>query len=159
MKLGMLTAVLAVLPILAVPAEALPATYPMLRNVHSGRCVDADTNTIGANGTVVQLWDCNGSNQQRWREAYDSPPRILNRRSFRCLDVDTNTNGANGSKVQLWDCNRGLQQNWYIDGESIRTRYYNKCLDADLNTIGANGTKMQIWDCNGSPQQRWTLVA
>ncbi|ONI76321.1 hypothetical protein ALI144C_37325 [Actinosynnema sp. ALI-1.44] len=158
MKLWSVGLLLVALTIAAPAAEAAQGSYPMLRNAHSGRCLDADLNTITANGTKVQLWDCNGQNQQRWREAYDSPNRILSRRSFRCLDTDTSSNGANGGKVQLWDCTRSLQQNWYIDGQTIRTRYHGKCLDADLNTIGANGTKVQIWDCNGSPQQRWTLV-
>jgi hypothetical protein len=33
---------------------------------YDGRCLDADLNTINANGTRVQLWDCNGQPQQKW---------------------------------------------------------------------------------------------
>jgi Ricin-type beta-trefoil lectin domain/Ricin-type beta-trefoil lectin domain-like len=36
------------------------------RNAQSNRCLDADANTIGGNGTKVQLWDCNGRQNQFW---------------------------------------------------------------------------------------------
>jgi hypothetical protein len=33
--------------------------------VQSGRCLDAD-NLGTANGTKLQLWDCNGGGNQQW---------------------------------------------------------------------------------------------
>jgi ricin-type beta-trefoil lectin protein len=36
-----------------------------IRSAYSNICLDADTNTPG-NGTRVQMWQCNGSDQQRW---------------------------------------------------------------------------------------------
>src|SRR5207244_8351040 len=115
--------------------------------VHVGyndKCLDADLATIGANGTKVQLWDCNGQAQQRWI-LDDADGTLRNASSNRCLDAD----GANGTRVQLWDCNGGPQQRWHwAFGPSLRVGADGRCLNADVNTIGANGTKVQLWDCN-----------
>ncbi|KJY28560.1 hypothetical protein VR46_37905, partial [Streptomyces sp. NRRL S-444] len=63
------------------------------------QCLDVDANG-GGNGTVVQVWQCNGSNQQRWYlwnngalESYRFPGK--------CLDADLNGGGNNGTKVQI----------------------------------------------------------
>lgn len=122
-----------------------------------GRCLDADTNTIGGNGTKVQLWDCSGAKNQHWNRLSDST--IRNVWSGRCLDADTNTIGANGTKVQLWDCNGWSNQAWYRAGDgTLRNGWSARCLDADTNTIGANGTKVQLWDCSGALNQKWLPV-
>jgi hypothetical protein len=68
---------LAVLAIGAAAMLAGPTTpasahqgYPTVGSViliqsnYSGRCLDADLNSIARNGTVVQLWDCNAQSQQ-----------------------------------------------------------------------------------------------
>src|ERR1700754_1586931 len=47
----------------AAPAQANPVGTFKWTNAKSGRCTDADLNTIGGNGTRVQLWDCNGQSQ------------------------------------------------------------------------------------------------
>ncbi|MER5424543.1 RICIN domain-containing protein [Streptosporangium roseum] len=46
-------------------ASATAATGP-IRTHHNWRCLDADLNTIGPNGTKVQLWNCNGWSNQKW---------------------------------------------------------------------------------------------
>jgi hypothetical protein len=137
-----------------------------------GRCLDADANTIGGNGTKVQLWDCNGQSQQYWALTPSGQGyQIKNLRSGRCLDADTNTAGHNGGRVQLWDCNGQPQQQWIVldtwivDGnteiDAFYTPYDNRCLDADLNTIGGNGTKVQVYNCMGIlyyPNQYWAQL-
>ncbi|WP_084556812.1 RICIN domain-containing protein [Hamadaea tsunoensis] len=42
------------------------ATGSTYYNAGSGRCLDADTGTIGQNGTKVQVWDCVGLANQVW---------------------------------------------------------------------------------------------
>ena len=37
-----------------------------IRNRASGRCLDADTDTINSNSTRVQLYDCWGGQNQQW---------------------------------------------------------------------------------------------
>jgi hypothetical protein len=88
-------------------------SYRNLVNEDSGRCLDADANTIGGNGTKVQLWDCNGWSNQKW--IYDAVSHtIYSLYNGRCLDADLNTIGTNGTKMQLWDCNGWANQKWTV---------------------------------------------
>lgn len=133
------------------------------RSGYNGRCVDADSNANGFNGTRIQLWDCKGNTWQGWVKYSDGTIRP-SRNTKKCLDADLNTINNNGTRLQLWDCNKSLQQRWNIMQQSssgihrILSQYNGKCIDADLNTIGRNGTKMQLWDCNSKPQQGWRTL-
>ena len=153
------------------PAKAALGPY-QLRSSFNSRCLDADTNTIGGNGTKVQLWDCYGAGQlnQYWYFETTGTTglyRIRSRYNSRCLDADSNTIGDDGTKVQLWDCLGGGQYNQYwrlsstgFAGVYRITSYYNgRCLDADYGTIADNGTRVQLWDCLGDNQynQDWTF--
>lgn len=136
-------------------AVGVAAVYPMFRNRWNGRCLDADLNTITRNGTRVQMWDCNGQNQQRWFQGSEAV--IRNYASARCLDADLNTIGRNGTRIQLWDCNFQNQQKFYLQGLNFRIAYNGRCLDVDT-TQNWNGGRVQLWDCNGAPQQQWDLI-
>jgi hypothetical protein len=118
---------------------------------YGGKCVDiAGANT--ANGTAIQLYDCNGTNAQKWTIAGDGTIRGLGK----CMDV-TAAGTANGTKVQLYDCNGTAAQRWQ---PGLNNRLVNpqsgRCLDA-TGMSSANGTRLQIWDCAGSPNQQWIL--
>jgi glucosylceramidase len=120
---------------------------------YGGKCVDvAGANT--ANGTPVQLYDCNGTTAQQWTVGTDGTLGALGK----CMDV-TAAGTANGTKVQLYDCNGTSAQKWQprSDG-SVANPNSGRCLDdTDWNT--ANGTQLQIWDCTGGANQKWTLPA
>lgn len=133
-----------------------------IRVLQSGRCLDADTGSIGGNGTKVQLWDCWGGPNQSW--SVNSDGTIVNLQSARCLDADTGNIGSNGTKVQLWDCTGGQNQKWVWPGfapstgpggSDNRNVQSGRCLDADTGTIGSNGTNVQLWDCGGGQNQVW----
>ncbi|MFL6120282.1 RICIN domain-containing protein [Actinophytocola sp.] len=53
---------------LAGQATAAPAQPITITNLYNGRCLDADANRIGDNGTPTQLWDDLGDGQrnQHW---------------------------------------------------------------------------------------------
>ena len=145
-----------------VPASAAGRTGAFnLISVRGRRCVDADTNTIGHDGTRVQLWGCNDEPQQHWTFYTDGT--IRSSYGGKCLDADTNTINRNGTKVQLWGCNGALQQKWrFVPGVSVRSRrvisrYSGRCLDADTNTIGRDGSVVQLWDCNSQSQQDFRI--
>jgi hypothetical protein len=143
------------------------ATGVTIFSMFKGRCLDADAGAIGANGTKVQLWDCNGWPNQTWDIFSDGAVRST--QSGRCLDADLGSVGANGTKVQLWDCTGGANQKWNtllssltapagvgpLDSSNLRSAANGRCLDADLGSIWANGTKVQLWDCNSWTNQRW----
>lgn len=117
-----------------------------------GKCVDvAGAGT--ANGTPVQLYDCNGSAAQRWSVGTDGAIRALGK----CLDVASGGT-ADGTPVQLWDCNGSAAQRWAVPAaQDIVNPQANKCLDASGGS-SANGTRLQIWTCTGAANQKWTVT-
>jgi chitosanase len=130
------------------PASA--ATVGPIKGL-AGKCVDV-AGASSANGTAVQLWDCNNSSAQQWTVGNtDTSLRALGK----CLDV-TNASTTNGAKIQLYDCNGSAAQKWTVSGSTLVNTGSGKCLDVtDKST--ANGARLQIWTCAGSANQAWTL--
>ncbi len=117
----------------------------------AGKCVDVAA-ANSANGTPVQLYDCNGTAAQQWTVGSDGTIRALGK----CLDIVDNGT-ADGSKVQLWDCTGGPNQKWVVSSANdIVNPQANKCLDVTDNNP-ANGTRLQIWTCGGGANQKWTV--
>ncbi len=145
---GFVAACLAVL-FAVTPAQAADGQITGL----AGKCVDV-AGANSANGTAVQLYDCNGTNAQRWSNPGDGTLRALGK----CLDVvDRST--ADGAAVQLWDCSGGANQQWVVTAaHDIVNPAANKCLDVRDNS-SANGTRLQIWSCTGGANQKWNAPA
>ncbi|MEU3841298.1 family 16 glycosylhydrolase [Streptomyces sp. NPDC028635] len=117
----------------------------------AGKCADV-AGANSANGTPVQLYDCNGTAAQAWTAGSDGTLRALGK----CLDV-TDRGTADGSTVQLWDCSGGTNQQWVVTAaHDIVNPQANKCLDVTGGN-SANGTRLQIWTCTGGANQKWTL--
>jgi endoglucanase len=134
-------------------ASAAVATPGTIVGGQSGRCVDAAAAGT-ANGTVVQIYDCNGTGAQQWQVRSDGS--ILNPASGRCLDIVSGAT-ANGSRAQLYDCNGTGAQKWTVDAAgSITNPQSGRCLDANGQ---ADSSYLQIWDCAGTANQKWTVNA
>jgi chitinase len=122
--------------------------------IHSGyanKCVDVAAAGT-ANGTAVQLYDCNGTTAQNWTVASGGTLQALGK----CMDV-TAAGTANGTTVQLYDCNGTGSQVWQQGtGNTLVNPQSGKCLDA-TGPSSANGTRLQIWTCAGGTNQQWTL--
>ncbi|MFC6088455.1 family 16 glycosylhydrolase [Saccharothrix lopnurensis] len=117
-----------------------------------GKCVDV-AGANPANGTAVQLYDCNGSAAQQWTRQGETL-RALGK----CLDAASGGT-ADGTLVQLWDCNGSGAQRWAVSGANdIVNIQANKCLDAQNNS-SANGTRLHIWTCTGAANQKWNVAA
>ncbi|MEV0906785.1 ricin-type beta-trefoil lectin domain protein [Streptomyces hokutonensis] len=117
----------------------------------AGKCVDVN-GASSANGTAIQLYDCNGSAAQQWTVGSDGTIRALGK----CLDVNAGGT-ADGTKVQLYDCNGSAAQQWAVSSANdIVNPQANKCLDVTGNN-SANGTPLQIWTCSGGANQKWTV--
>ncbi|RQX18662.1 glycoside hydrolase [Micromonospora ureilytica] len=116
-----------------------------------GKCIDV-AGASSANGTAVQLYDCNGSAAQTWTVGNtDNSIRALGK----CLDV-TAASTANGAKVQLYECNNTAAQKWTASNGALVNSGSGKCLDVtDRST--ANGARLQIWTCGGTTNQLWNL--
>ncbi|NEA33892.1 ricin-type beta-trefoil lectin domain protein [Streptomyces sp. SID13031] len=116
----------------------------------AGKCVDVAA-ANSADGTAVNLYDCNGSAAQQWSRPGDGTLRALGK----CLDVAGGST-ANGAQTQLWTCNGSAAQQWNYANNDLVNPQANKCLDVTGNS-SANGTRLQIWTCGGTANQKWTL--
>ncbi|MYW68573.1 chitinase [Streptomyces sp. SID8379] len=129
------------------PAAAATGTITGL----GGKCLDV-ASASSANGTAVQLYDCNGTAAQQWTVGTDGTIRALGK----CLDVTGNST-ANGARLQLWDCAGGTNQKWTVSAaRDLVGQQSGKCADVTGNT-SANGTAVQIWSCTGAANQKWTV--
>ncbi|RPE27674.1 arabinofuranosidase catalytic domain-containing protein [Kitasatospora cineracea] len=121
-----------------------------------GRCLDATGNGT-ANGTPLQLWDCNGGGAQKWTQQADGS--LLNPQSGRCLD-DPSGNTANGTHLQLWDCNGSAAQKFTVNGGGPVAAPGGQCVDVAADDTGANGSAVQLWNCQSyAVDQHWTHAA
>ncbi|MEV6980235.1 ricin-type beta-trefoil lectin domain protein [Sphaerisporangium sp. NPDC051017] len=116
-----------------------------------GKCVDINASST-ADGTKVQIYDCNGSAAQRWTIGTDGTIRGLGK----CMDVKA-SGTANGTLVQLYTCNGTGAQQWSAQGNgALRNPQSGRCLDIPASDT-TNGRQLQIYDCNGTGAQTWTL--
>ncbi|MFB6549455.1 glycoside hydrolase family 76 protein [Streptomyces sp. NPDC056405] len=117
----------------------------------NGKCLDVNGGAT-ADGTQVQLWNCNGTGAQNWTLPGDSTFRALGK----CLDV-SGAGTANGTKIQLWTCNGTGAQQWQPQSDgTVRNPNSGKCLDAEGGTWN-DGTRVHLWSCHTGPNQKWTL--
>ncbi|MCO5970965.1 ricin-type beta-trefoil lectin domain protein [Actinoallomurus soli] len=116
-------------------------------------CLDDNAGST-ADGTRVQIWDCNGGAAQTWW--WGNGMLRLGGPGGKCLDV-TGQGTSNGTLVELWDCNGGTNQQWtpQADG-TLKGVQSGRCLD-DPASSTTNGTQLELWDCNGGANQKWTL--
>jgi len=123
-----------------------------LRSNFSNRCIDIPGGNA-VDGARLQLWECNGSNAQKWAPNGDGTLRGLGK----CMDP---AGGAltNGTPIQLVTCNGNPVQRFTLSaaGDLVNVSA-NKCVDVkDWNS--ANGAQLQLWDCGGTTNQKWTKV-
>ncbi|MEU3460734.1 glycosyl hydrolase [Streptomyces sp. NPDC006733] len=141
-----------------IPTSTPPTTPP--GGAHTGaitgvggKCVDVAA-ASSANGTAVQLYDCNGSSAQSWTVGTDGTIRALGK----CLDV-TGQGTANGTKLQLWDCNGSGAQQWSAESDGhLQNPQSGRYLDVPGGST-ANATRLQIYDRNTNAWQTWHLPA
>ncbi|MDB4965897.1 MAG: Beta-glucanase precursor [Myxococcales bacterium] len=115
----------------------------------AGKCLDA-RGASSADGTVVQLYTCNGTAAQEWT--------IIDGQLLgpggKCVDVAGNVSD-NGTAVQLWGCWGGPNQQWSLENGQL-VGLGGRCLDIAGN-ISSDGTPAILWDCWGGPNQHWSL--
>ncbi|WP_248963883.1 extracellular catalytic domain type 1 short-chain-length polyhydroxyalkanoate depolymerase [Sphaerisporangium perillae] len=120
-----------------------------IKGVGSGRCLDVP-NSATTDGTLVQLWDCNGQSNQQWISTSAGEIRVYGNK---CLDA---AGTGTGAKVQIYSCWGGDNQKWRLNSDgTIAGVQSGLCLDA----IGAgtgNGTQIQLYTCWSGTNQKWT---
>jgi hypothetical protein len=125
-------------------------TGPITAGDDSAKCVD-DNAQSSANGTKIQLWDCNGGANQQWTVASNGTLQVYGK----CMDI-TGANYNNGTNIELWDCNGGANEQWKAANGTLVNPASGKCLD-DPGSNTANGTQLDLWTCNGGGNQQWHL--
>jgi len=141
--------------------EGIPSALPSGTNnvirlaMQPAKCVDI-TKSGTANGTNIELYDCNGTIAQNF--TFDGRTIKMQSSPDKCLDL-SQAKTTNGTNIQLWDCHGGTAQEWIYDGftgtfrSAVNT---DKCLDV-LHSGTANGTNIQLYDCNGTDAQRFLI--
>src|SRR6266516_1422843 len=99
------------------------ATGTIVAGDNSAKCVDNSNGTLtiaggcmditgakSANGTLIELWTCNGGANQQWQA---QSGELVNPATGKCLD-DPASNTTNGTQLVLWTCNGGANQHWTL---------------------------------------------
>ena len=125
-------------------------TTAVLRGSGSNRCLDVP-GAATANGTLLDIWDCNGGSNQQWTALSNGELQVYGNK---CLDVPGGATAA-GTKVEIWDCNGGSNQLWTLNSDgTVVGSGSGLCLDV-ISAGTANGTGVDIWTCNGGSNQKW----
>jgi O-glycosyl hydrolase len=133
------------------PVGSATPTGPIIAGDDTTECVDVNGGS-SANGTKVQMWDCNGSaSSQGWTMESNGTVGI----NGSCLDI-TGGSTANGALLEEWTCNGGGNQQWLaVNGELVNPAS-GKCLD-DPGFNTTQGTQLDLWTCNGGSNQQWSV--
>jgi len=114
------------------------------------------------NGAPIDIWECNGLENQLWYFDADSYAIKYAGDSTKCIDAGDMTTG---SALKLWDCNGLAQQQIGYDSNahtiySTATSRSNaaSCFDV-LGGDATPGTLVQLWDCSGAWNQQWNVLA
>jgi hypothetical protein len=123
---------------------------------NSGWCLEVrDGNN--ANGTPVQVAQCNGSARQKFEFVRNAAGQVKVAGTNFCLDAGENP--GNGSKLKIWTCYSGLyQQTWWYTGDNHLAIANGPgiCMDVTDGNL-ASGNQAQLWACDGPNQnQIWT---
>ncbi|KAF8157235.1 ricin B lectin domain-containing protein [Crassisporium funariophilum] len=124
-------------------------------NFTAGKCLDVRGANF-ANGTPVQVYDCNGTGAQNW---------VLNRGSTKvklagtnfCLDAGSTP--GNGVGMKIWQCyvNLAAQQWSFTNDNRIALLNQGQCLDLPGGSL-TNGVQVQSWQCTDfNTNQVWTV--
>lgn len=114
----------------------------------NGKCIDVPDANF-SDGVRVQMWDCNGSNAQRW--TFDGRKvRIADK----CLDV-AGASTADGTPIQIANCSTNPAQDFVLSGAGDLVSYLaNKCVD--IEGFNSNsGAKLILYTCTGNSNQKW----
>jgi beta-glucanase (GH16 family) len=126
-----------------------PAGGTALKSNLNGRCIDIPA-ANPADGTRLQMYDCNGTAAQQWTFQNDGTLRAMGK----CMDP---AGGAltNGTPIQIVTCNGNPVQRFTLSaaGDLVDVSA-NRCVDIQDNNA-ANGAQLQLWDCAGTPNQKW----
>ncbi|GLB36859.1 putative G-X-X-X-Q-X-W domain-containing protein [Lyophyllum shimeji] len=148
------------LPYAAGAPQAGDAAWKIHPNGDTSKCLDV-RGAVFADGTPVQIYDCNGTLAQKWHFISEttSAGLIINVEGGPfCLDAGSNP--ANGVGMKIWTCYDGLPaQDWVVTPDNrIALLNQGQCLDL-TNGVHVNSNLVQTWQCTANDaNQVWTLA-
>jgi hypothetical protein len=117
----------------------------------NGRCVDVRASGK-TNGTVVQVYPCNGTGAQFWTLLETHAIQAFGK----CLDV-VNGSVVDGAMVDLYTCTGTGAQVWVPQSDgTLLNPQSGRCL-TDPSGSGVTSTGLVIATCVAGPNQKWTL--
>lgn len=114
-------------------------------NGNANKCIDVRGNVL-ANGTPVQVYDCNGSGAQRWTISSSGNTIVRVAQTPFCLDAGSNP--GNGVQMKIWQCYDQLPaQRWIVTSDNrIVLAGTSLCLDLPSGNTN-NSQVLQTWTC------------
>ncbi|KAH6890200.1 ricin B lectin domain-containing protein [Coprinopsis sp. MPI-PUGE-AT-0042] len=138
-------------------------TYNIHPKGQPTKCVEIRGGII-ADGTPVQIYDCNGTTAQKWffSRNTNSDLRLVDGGLVTwCIDAGSDPSFPNGTQMKLWRCDARLdQQAWYIgdDGTIQLTAIGGTCLDLPDGRLD-NTNVLQTWQCSpNNNNQLWDFT-
>lgn len=133
----------------APPVASGVAIHP---NGNAGKCMDVRGANF-ANGTPVQIYDCNGTPAQKWNFKRGTGALQVAGTNF-CLDAGScervewrtlTPAPGNGIGLKIWQCYAGLnQQTWTYGSDNKLSLAGGQVVDL-TNGNTANGNQLQTW--------------
>ena len=121
----------------------------------SGKCMDipGDDNQ-SANGTNVQLWDCQASsNDQKW--FYNKANQMFENKAFPGKCLDNRGQAHDGGGIVIWDCVDSNNLRWTYSGNKLASKHNGNIVADAYGT--ANGSNIGQWSYHGGANQQWEL--
>jgi serine/threonine protein kinase len=113
-------------------------------NAGTGTCLD-----VPDSGGDVQLWPCQGTDNQQFSFATDGTVRALGK----CLRINGDDDGAHLAAAA---CTGEAAEKFTLNASAaLVSTKTDKCVDVPGDSGGAAGVPVQIFSCNGTSNQRW----
>jgi len=122
-------------------------------NNSTNKCLDV-RGDLQANGTAVQIFDCNNTPAQLWELTAGPTAVRLNGTDF-CLDAGNSP--KDGTHMKIWKCFPGIPaQSWFLTADArIALEGQGLCLDLTDGKL-TNTNVIQVWKCtDGDKNQIW----
>ncbi|MEU8821726.1 protein kinase [Actinoplanes sp. NPDC048796] len=125
------------------PPPPVAAVGGTIRNHGTGTCLQ-----LPGPGGEIQLWQCDGSDRQRFHFAVDGTLRVLGQ----CVELGS---AASGSRMRAATCSGSTLQQFTLNAaRDLVSPPADMCVDVPDWNAG-NGVAAQIWSCAGTDNQKW----
>jgi len=128
----------------------------------SNKCLGF-TGGVAKDGTLLEIWDCNGNDNQKW--IFNNDLNQIQYAAAPSLCIDSLEGRSKGNQLGLWTCSGQANQKFGYD--AAMNIIYNAsshgqpkdaslCMDLAGGSI-KNGNPIQVWDCIDGSSQQWSM--